>query len=101
MPPRLCKQIRPLLREGHVDPRSMDRKPLPIDSGLERGAVFVRCAAGDVAPAVLDGGPIGGNLLPPQKKLTSPYLLNWEKSNVDNNDEQQLPVHRKQGLWPG
>jgi len=34
------------------------------------------------------------------KRLTSPYLLKWEKANVDN-DEQQLPVHRKQGLWPG
>jgi hypothetical protein len=28
------------------------------------------------------------------------HLLKWEKANVDN-DEQQLPVHRKQGLWPG
>ena len=27
------------------------------------------------------------------------HLLKWEKANVDN-DEQQLPVHRKQGLWP-
>jgi len=52
-----------------------------------------------VVPAVLDGGPIGGNP-PATKRLTSPYLLKWEKSNVDN-DEQQLPVHRKQGLWPG
>src|ERR1700733_11203629 len=50
-------------------------------------------------PAVLDGGPIGGNLRR-HKRLTSPYLLKWEKSNVDN-DEQQLLVHRKQGLWPG
>jgi hypothetical protein len=52
-----------------------------------------------VVPAVLDGGPIGGNP-PATKRLTFPYLLKWEKSNVDN-DEQQLPVHRKQGLWRG
>jgi hypothetical protein len=45
------------------------------------------------------GGPIGGNP-PATKRLTSPYLPKWEKSNVDN-DEQQLPVHRKQGLWRG
>jgi hypothetical protein len=37
---------------------------------------------------------------PSTKRLTSPYFLKWEKSNVDN-DERQLPVHRKQGLWPG
>ena len=78
-----------------------------IAAAGERGHALLKRDRGRQAnrPRGMCGFPqcwTGGRLAvisPATKRLTSPYLLNWEKSNVDN-DEQQLPVHRKQGLWP-
>src|SRR5258708_20068112 len=44
----------------------------------------------------------GGRLAiisPATKRMTSPYLPNCEKSNVDN-DEQHLPLHRNHPFCP-
>jgi hypothetical protein len=98
--PKLARSLRNTVARNH-DPTQtwsaageFGHTPLKRDRG-PRQIALAEC----VIPAVLDGGRLAV-ISPATIRLTSPYLPKWEKSNVDN-DEQQLPVHRKQGLWPG